>query len=274
MTNEEIKKILKDQALLLLEIENKVNFKLNNILKYGGQGAVYKGELNGNSVAIKFYFPGDTETRIDREIRDLKKISNPNIVKLYITDDIQIHGRNIRVVASEFIEGMDLEKINKSSRLTIDELKRIALDITNAISDMTSHNIVHRDLKPENIMIKKDGSAVVIDLGIAKHLDQSTVTEFGKTCGTPGYMSPEQAYGSALSYKSDIFSLGVIIVECILRRHPTDMDQKKMLSPNFSEVANNLTTDANFNSLIKSMLNEKAAQRPTIEKVKFELAKK
>ena len=99
-----------------------------------------------------------------------------------------------------------------------------------AIDSIWKLRIVHRDIKPSNIMRKTSGRYCLIDLGVARHIDRTPLTNLGSTWGTVGYLSPEQCrFQRQLTCKSDIFSLAVVLTESALGKHPTNRNQEKLL---------------------------------------------
>lgn len=219
MTDDEVKEWLKDAANVSTCLPN--NMTLYEPLPPGAQGVVYRGEIDGRPSAIKVYFPGHVEQRVQREVDALLAIECRCIVALHWAGSIQVDGRELQVVATELVEGASLSEILKSRRLSHEELGVVAFDCCQAIESMWSRRIVHRDLKPSNIVMTSDNRAKVIDLGVARHLEHSSLTTMGVTWGTYGYMSPEQTrFVRQLTCKSDLFALGIILVEAALGRHP------------------------------------------------------
>lgn len=239
------------------------NIVLESLLAMGGQGIVYKGSFSGVDAAIKIYLPGQIQLRVDREIEALTKLKSPNIVSLMWSGEIQIDDYQLPSMVTTYIHGAPLSEVLKTQSLNPTEIGIIAYDISNAIQAMWEHHIVHRDLKPPNIMIKSDKRACVIDLGIARHLNRTPLTATGATWGTQGYMSPEQSrFQKTLTCKSDIFALGVIIVESFLRKHPTSKDQMRLLSRKLHEVLPSEIEYWEYANLLKSMLNPEPPKRP------------
>jgi serine/threonine-protein kinase len=166
--------------------------------------------VNGTAAAVKIYYPGQLEKRIQREISALKAVACDSLVRVLWHGSVQADGKQLAVVATEFVEGMPLNRMLENRRLTHEQLGVVGFDVALAIEAIWSRRIVHRDLKPSNILIRPNGRACVIDLGLARHLDETSITESGVTWGTRGYMSPEQCRCiKALSCHSDMFSLGV-----------------------------------------------------------------
>jgi serine/threonine protein kinase len=106
------------------------------------------------------------------------------------------------------------------------EARSVLRQIASAIELLWNSNKVHRDIKPANILVDTSGKPVLIDFGLVRHLDLQSMTVLGGAPGTPGYASPEQARGLRnLTFRSDIFSLGVTIYEAIAGRHPFHKSQ-------------------------------------------------
>ncbi len=130
------------------------NVKLDTILASGGQGIVYSGSVSGQPAAIKIYFPGQMQTRVDREVEALSQFENPHIVKLLWAGQISIDSLILSAVATTLIQGQDLATRIASKPLHADEVGRLVHNISNAINTMWESRIVHRDLKPPNILAR------------------------------------------------------------------------------------------------------------------------
>ncbi len=213
----------------------------------GGQGAVFRavrtskpdGMATNDPVALKLHFDPRQANRVLREVTALENLSHPNLARLIEHGYCYVAGRKTRYIAYEFIEGLSLRQRLKAGKLLESEILPIARDISEAIAALWSHRIVHGDIKPSNIMLRQSGEAVLIDLGILRFFEeQSTVKplrpvdgfspEQIRPWGTVGYLSPEQARGEKLTCASDIFSLGVVMLESLQGWHPTNNDQNAM----------------------------------------------
>jgi eukaryotic-like serine/threonine-protein kinase len=202
-------------------------------LTSGGQGAVFRGTLAGGGatsatpdVALKIYYADQVEERTTREIAALQRLQADVLVRLLGTGHVQIRGEPCIWMETEFIEGRSLASCIATGPLGIPQVSRLVHDVALAIEVIWADRIVHRDIKPDNIMVRSDGRAVLIDLGVARHTALSSLTTYGKTWGTEGYLSPEQAQTRrALTCKSDIFALGIVAQEALLGRHPTNRRQ-------------------------------------------------
>ena len=237
-------------------------FTLSEIVDTGGQGVVYKGAYRGMPCALKVFFPGQVERRVAREVTALANIDCPTVVKILWSGDTELEGVTLPVVVTELIEGAPLHR-SLDGPATDDQLGQLAFDVTLAVQAFWARRVVHRDLKPENILIRPNGLACVIDLGVARHLDETSLTAYGFTWGTRGYMSPEQARGvRQLTCKSDLFALGVILLEAALGRHPTGRDQPRLFASDFHESLPAGARGLDHEELMKTLLQPKPYSRP------------
>lgn len=195
----------------------------------GGMGAVYRAiDTNlGRPVALKVisraFISTDDKRRFAREAKAASALNHPNIVTIYEYNS----EAGLDFIAMEFVEGVPLDKLLRQRGTPLPVLFDYARQVASALAKAHALGIVHRDLKPGNIMITTDGVAKVLDFGLAKQEtadpDQGTataLTRVGMVMGTPAYMSPEQAMGEAVDYRSDIFSFGVILYEMVSGRRP------------------------------------------------------
>lgn len=246
------------------------NLKAASLVKKGGQGAVFSGTYAGDTTAIKVYYPGQLDKRVEREIEALSSLDCSTIVRLYWSGTIDYEGEIIPVTATEFIAGSDLRDVIDAAALSEAEVGKLVYDVAAAIKALwdSGKRIVHRDLKPDNIMVRGDGRYCVIDLGVARHIDEPTLTATGSTWGTVGYFSPEQAKArKALTSKSDVFALGIIAVEAALGRHPTRRDQRRVFSSGMDQQLPGLADSFSFAPLIRRMLSASPLKRPSPQEI-------
>jgi serine/threonine-protein kinase len=195
----------------------------------GGMGEVYvaRDPSLGRKVAIKLLpvrLSGDKETlaRFTREARSASALNHPNIVTIYEVGMDQ--GSGSPYIVMEYIDGRDLRGLLSNGPLPNRRTLDIAAQIADGLAAAHEQGIVHRDLKPENVMVTKDGYVKVLDFGLAKIIrpageDDDTAqldmpgTNPGTILGTIGYMSPEQATGKPLDFRSDQFAFGAILYE-------------------------------------------------------------
>jgi serine/threonine protein kinase len=197
-------------------IQQLMHYKLLRKLGEGGMGAVYLAEdtLMERQVAIKVLpkqFSGNTEfmRRFQREADAMGRMHHENIVRAFSVGEDQ--GRHFIIM--EYVEGQTLEKRLRQERvLPADEATRIVIQAARALRYAHEQGVVHRDIKPANIILRPDGVAKILDLGLSKDVENeqsSFLTRSGVAVGTPHYMSPEQARGERdLDGRADIYSLG------------------------------------------------------------------
>src|ERR1700687_2620928 len=194
----------------------------------GGMGVVYEAEdlKLGRHVALKFLpeeLAEDPESlqRFRREARSASALNHPNICTVYEVDEA--NGRAF--IAMELVEGRTLPELLVCGSLPIRKAIEIAAQVAEGLTKAHEAGIAHRDLKPENLMVSHDGFVKILDFGLAKttspsgeHSDMcstSTSTTPGLVLGTLGYMSPEQASGDRLDFRSDQFSFGLVLYEMV-----------------------------------------------------------
>ncbi len=209
-------------------------YRLERKLGAGGMGSVWlANDLSlGSTCAIKLVDPdkvGNEEVRVrfQREARAAAQIRSANVV------DVFDHGLWLGVpfIVMEYLEGEDLgARLDRKGRLDLRETYDIVAQVARALVRAHAMGIVHRDLKPENIFLVPGDDhevAKVLDFGIAK-LDQYSLrdktTKTGSFMGTPYYMSPEQARGRNIDWRSDLWALGVIVFQCLTGKPPFESE--------------------------------------------------
>jgi eukaryotic-like serine/threonine-protein kinase len=170
-------------------------------------------------VAVKVLRSGSTsaEDRALREIQAVTILNGPGFSKIHAYGRVVIHSDSLIFVIEEFLDGGSLrELLNVQTKLDLKRLLTISEELLVALAEVEKHRLVHRDLKPENIMFN-NGSVVLIDFGIARHLDLPSLTQDSALVGplTPGYAAPEQIRNDkrTISLRTDLFALGVVIYE-------------------------------------------------------------
>jgi hypothetical protein len=203
-------------------------FEIVEPLGSGGMGEVYRARDTRleREVAIKVLpaeFASDSERlkRFEKEARSASALNHPNIVTIY---DVGSQD-GVSYIAMERVEGATLRELLGPGFMAAKRLLSIATQIAEGLARAHEAGIVHRDLKPENVMVTKDGIVKILDFGIAKvalretyaedtsRLPTETATSPGVLVGTVGYMSPEQAVGGPIDFRSDQFSFGSIVYE-------------------------------------------------------------
>ena len=201
----------------------------------GGMGRVYVAEHEtlGKSVAVKilhhkYMGKRDLIKRFKTEALATSRMNHPNVVSVI---DFGEDDSGLLYLVMEHVKGRSLESvITREWPLGDERIIRIAIQVLRALQEAHAHGVLHRDLKPENILIEdlqdQKDQAHVLDFGLAKALDapamggMSRITAVGSTCGTPEYMSPEQAQGADLDPRSDVYSLGVLMYRMAAGRPP------------------------------------------------------
>ena len=209
------------------------HYKILDKLGEGGLGVVYKAEdvKLKRPVALKFLSPelsrdSDSKERFVNEARAASALDHSNICTIYEigeTEDGQLF------IAMAFYEGESLRAKIREGTIDLDEAVGIATQIAGGLAAAHGKGIVHRDIKPANIMIASDGTAKIIDFGLAMLAGQMRLTKTGMTSGTAAYMSPEQARGEHLDHRTDIWSLGVVLYELVTGQLPFRGDYETAL---------------------------------------------
>jgi serine/threonine protein kinase/formylglycine-generating enzyme required for sulfatase activity len=199
-------------------------YEILEVVGKGGMSTVYKAKQKNLNrlVAIKVVHPNlvhDTEflNRFHKEAQMAASLTHPNIVMIF--DEGSLNG--VHFIAMEYLEGKDLHCIlQEKGKLSVDETIKIIKPIAEALDFAHSKGLVHRDVKSANILVTDSGRPVLTDFGIAHAASGTKLTQAGSVIGTPEYMSPEQAEGKDLDGRSDIFSLGVVMYECLTGKVP------------------------------------------------------
>jgi eukaryotic-like serine/threonine-protein kinase len=259
-------------------------YRLDRHLGEGGMGSVWAAThvVTRRSVAMKFLKPAlqdkpEVRQRFLREAQAASSLRHPNVVEVLDVFDLEDRSP---VMVMELLDGETLgQKLMRDERLSTEETAALILPVVAAVGSAHAAGIVHRDLKPENIFIARSGDGVevkVLDFGIAKlsaehYLNQGQsvlVTEAGSMLGTPCYMAPEQISNVGVDHRADIWSLGVILYECLSGTRPIE-------GQNLAEVVARLLNEAitpldrlapelphELSALVQQMLSRDAKRRP------------
>jgi len=200
-------------------------YRIVRSLGEGGMASVYLAmqESLDREVALKVMSASlaanaEFTERFLKEGRLTAKLSHPNIVTVY---DIAQHA-GVYYLAQEYIPGGTLrDRMDRA--LTVPEILDVARDVALGLAYAHEKGVVHRDVKPGNVLFRNNGTAVLADFGIAKAMNSNTMaTLAGNSIGTPHYMSPEQARAEKVDGRSDLYSLGAMIVEMLTGSPPYD----------------------------------------------------
>lgn len=204
-------------------------FELIDFKGKGSFGSVYQCKKDGQIYAMKIFaadfvfaeFAKGDDNRITREIEVLKMVDSAFVVK-YISDGSFIDNRwKYFYVVMDYVDGEDLENVLKRHTFSEEEAKSIFIAILNGIDAIHKANLIHRDLKPANIYLLSNGDVKILDFGLSKLIDFTSITNTGDQLGTPLYMSPEQISDSKnIDYRSDYYALGVILFKLLTNTTP------------------------------------------------------
>src|SRR5271157_5589346 len=200
------------------------SYEILQRLGAGGMGEVYRAkdtrldrEVAIKTLSLERCSHPEALSRFEQEARSASALNHPNIVTIYELG----HENGTRYIAMELVEGDTLRRLLASGPIPFRKSVTIAAQIADGLAKAHEIGLIHRDLKPENMMVSQDGTAKVLDFGLAKLLkpdrgssdSPTTITEHGMVVGTVGYMSPEQATGEELDFRSDQFSFGSVLYE-------------------------------------------------------------
>jgi len=245
-------------------------YSIGREIAIGGQGVIFRatrisqpdGSAANDVVALKLNLHPHQEIRVEREITTVENISHPTLARLIEHGFCDVAGSRTRYVAWEFVEGQTLSlRLRVGGRLLDSEVLPIGRDVAAAIAEIWSRRMVHGDIKPSNIMLRDSGGAVLIDLGAARDSEHDDTMAARRPFGTWGYFSPEQARGERVTCASDIFSLGVVMLECLLGRHPTAHHQNG-LDEGFRATSFKLGSNPSLLGMMDKMLSERPLFRP------------
>ena len=212
-------------------------YEITAPLGEGGMGQVYRARDTklDRDVAIKvlpeaFAHDADRLARFMREAKTLAALNHPNIAHIHGLEE----SGGITALVMELVEGDDLSQRIARGTIPIDEALPIAKQIAEALEAAHEQGIIHRDLKPANIKVRADGTVKVLDFGLAKALDPAAasspeamnsptitspaMTQAGMILGTAAYMAPEQARGTAVDKRADVWAFGVVLYEMLTAR--------------------------------------------------------
>jgi len=211
-------------------------YRLGTLLGRGGMSDVFRAvdEVNSTDVAIKIVRSPDREyaQRLAQEAQALRRFSHPGLVQLFETG---VNG-DMAYLVMEFVDGPSLDQVLRDGPLTAEETASVGSSLADALAYAHAQGVVHRDVKPANILIGADGLARLTDFGIARLVDTSTLTLTGTMLGTATYMAPEQLENHAVGPSADVWSLGIVLLECLTGERvyagtPSEVLARRMAGP-------------------------------------------
>src|SRR3954447_15045122 len=191
-------------------------YKLIEEVGQGGMAVVYRAqdETLKRVVAIKVlhqHLAADSESkaRLEREAQAVAKLRHDNILEIFDYSGLDSESAYI---VTEFIDGQTLKQFLTGHALRHPEIAAlISIEVCGALAHAPGAGVLHRDVKPENVMVRKDGLLKLMDFGIAQVLDLERMTVTGQLLGSPAYMAPEIVEGKPLDFRTDVFSVGIML---------------------------------------------------------------
>jgi tetratricopeptide (TPR) repeat protein/predicted Ser/Thr protein kinase len=203
-------------------------YEILELLGEGGMGAVYKARDNelDRIIGLKVIRPElarnpEILQRFKQELVLARQVTDRNIIRIFDLGEAD----GIRFITMEYVEGTSLyQMLRERGKLPVIEAVEIIIQVLTGLRAAHREGVIHRDLKPGNIMQDKQGRILVMDFGLARSLESDGMTKTGALLGTMEYMSPEQAIGSELTVRSDLFTVGLILYELLTGKMPFKAD--------------------------------------------------
>jgi eukaryotic-like serine/threonine-protein kinase len=212
------------------------HYRLVRLLGHGGMSDVFEAldESNDESVAVKVVRSSDPELarRFAQEVRALALMDHPGLVRLIDSG----HSGTQAFLVMELVSGTTLSQALSDGAFSTSRTATIGAQLAQGLAYAHLQGIVHRDVKPSNILLEPNGDAKLSDFGIARLLDDTTMTLVGTTLGTTAYMAPEQLEDHQVGASADVWSLGVVLVECLTGRRvyegtPSEVMARRLRGP-------------------------------------------
>ncbi|HEX6729825.1 MAG TPA: ABC transporter substrate-binding protein [Pyrinomonadaceae bacterium] len=247
-------------------------YDIKSELGRGGMGVVYRASdpLLNRDVAIKLIPPTllnpETEQRFQREAQLVAQMDHPAVVPIY---DFGKHEGSLFFVMP-VVEGTNLRWFERDGTLTLGEVIDIGIQVAEALEYSHSRGVSHRDIKPENIMVVREDSRLrvrIMDFGLARGAAESRITKTGTIAGTLSYMSPEQVAAGGADHRTDIYSLGTVLYECLTGEPPFSGELQSVLYRIVHEIPQSpraVGADINedLEELILACIAKEPAKRP------------
>ncbi|PZF89962.1 serine/threonine-protein kinase [Micromonospora deserti] len=210
--------------MLSSEVVLSGRYRLDERVATGGMGDVWRAMdlVLGRQVAVKVLLPAlvsdpDFIARFRAEARIMAALRHPGIVQVFDCGEDQLpNGGRADYLVMEFVTGQPLSKrIETAGRLDVAETMSIVAQAAQALNAAHRGGIVHRDVKPSNLLVQEDGTVVLVDFGVARSTNVTSITSTNAVPGTALYMAPEQAAGRPVSGATDIYALGAVAYCCL-----------------------------------------------------------
>lgn len=200
-------------------------FRIIEFIASGGMGLVFRAidpELD-REVCIKLLSPNlefnaESKTRFERESREVSRMRSERIVTVLEVGQ----QRGLPFFVMPMLEGMSLRTmLDQCNRMSPQRALRLTRQIAEGLKYAHDRNVLHRDIKPDNLWLTNNADVILLDFGLARSTDNATpITRSGTVIGTPSYMSPEQVTGKPLDQRSDLFAVGVVLIEMLTSESP------------------------------------------------------
>jgi serine/threonine protein kinase len=199
-------------------------YEVQGVIGRGGMGVVLKALDPGlrRLVAIKVLAPQwatheQARQRFEREARAAALIRHDNVVAIHAVEEAD----GLPYLVMEYVPGSSLQQLlDRDGPPTVEEIVRIGAQAAAGLAAAHKQGLIHRDVKPANILLDTSGNVRLTDFGLARAVDDATLTQTGTIAGTPQYMAPEQARGAPLDHRADLFSLGSVLYALCTGRPP------------------------------------------------------
>lgn len=240
-------------------------YELGSTLGAGGMAQVFRAhdELLGRDVAVKLFAASvdlHGPDRVRAEMRTLAGMSHPALVAVYDAGtDVPPAGAPRAFLVMALVEGPSLAQLLLDGPLEAEGVRSIGLRLGEALDFVHSRGVVHRDVKPANVLLDQDGLAYLADFGIARGIEQPTFTTAGQILGTAAFLSPEQVSGQPVTTATDIYALGLVMLEALTgRREYTGTSIETALA----RLSRPVTIDADLPTIWRGLLADMTAMDP------------
>jgi serine/threonine protein kinase len=257
-------------------------YRIMDVVGRGGLATVYRAEDESlhRTVALKVIHgslgDADDARRHEDEIRLLAGLNHPGLVTLFdvATLDVGSADNEQVMLVMQFVDGADLATRLKQGPLGSEFAAELGAEVADALAYVHGRGVMHRDVKPANILLPSSGTqvAMLADFGIARIVDESSMTSAGLIVGTANYLSPEQAAGEPLGPPTDIYSLGLVLLECLTGSRAFPGSAVESVAARLAaDPTIPAAIDAEWRGILQSMLARDPGTRPAAASVAAEL---
>ncbi|WP_233198190.1 serine/threonine-protein kinase [Cryobacterium sp. Y50] len=250
-------------------------FSIENLIGTGGMASVYRATDTalGRTVAVKLFRADGGGTEPERQSGEIALLASLNhfaLVTLFDAGTTTVDGAPRTFIVMELVDGPDLRTRIEDGPVPSVDVAGMGADLAEALHYVHERGIIHRDVKPANVLLAPSGfpgrgmHAKLADFGIARLLDETRLTATGSLLGTASYLSPEQALGGAIGAPTDVYSLGLVLLECLtgMRAYPgTAVESAMARLQRQPEIPSALGTE--WTEVLRTMTARDPADRPT-----------